>query len=243
MLLHLLYQLQHLGCLLALLSTSVYISRTKATPLPKCSDIVFMNCVTSLRTRPTISYLLMVLKKVTELQLLWFIETILSVLDYQIQQASSKLNYMPFCVRQCGLTLKRKEFCNLFRFYGKPAVDGFNLNSDLVQKLLKDYTILSKNGKNIVLCRSQVMWESLTMNKTLGCRRETARRFVSLNILLSHLRSFEMTLLSWACLSPYQYSIETMTVYRTVFENSASMYGVTLKPGILSFNVIENGAI
>ena len=99
MLLHLLYQLQHLGCLLALLSTSVYISRTKATRLPKCSDIVFMNCVTSLRTRPTISYLLMVLKKVTELQLLWFIETILSVLDYQIQQASSKLNYMPFCVR------------------------------------------------------------------------------------------------------------------------------------------------
>ena len=32
---------------------------------------------------------------------------------------------------------------------------------------------------------------------------ETARRFVSLNILLSHSRSREMTLLSRACVSPY----------------------------------------
>ena len=35
--------------------------------------------------------------------------------------------------------------------------------------------------------------------KKLGYRRETARRFVSLNILLTHSRSFEMTLLSRAC--------------------------------------------
>jgi len=41
------------------------------------------------------------------------------------------------------------------------------------------------------------------VNKKLSCRRETARRFVPLNILLSHSRSFEMTLLSRACLSPY----------------------------------------
>jgi len=34
------------------------------------------------------------------------------------------------------------------------------------------------------------------MYKKLTCRRETARRFVSLNILLSHSRSFETTLLS-----------------------------------------------
>ena len=33
-------------------------------------------------------------------------------------------------------------------------------------------------------------------NKKLSCRRETARRFVSLNISPSHPRSFEMTLLS-----------------------------------------------
>ena len=40
---------------------------------------------------------------------------------------------------------------------------------------------------------------------------------MSLNILLSHSSSFEMTLSSRACASPYQYSIETMPVSRTVF--------------------------
>ena len=28
----------------------------------------------------------------------------------------------------------------------------FNLDSDLIQKFLKDYTILAQNGKNIILC-------------------------------------------------------------------------------------------
>jgi len=37
----------------------------------------------------------------------------------------------------------------------------------------------------------------------LSCGRETARHFLSLNILLTHPRSFETTLLSRACLSPY----------------------------------------
>ena len=32
------------------------------------------------------------------------------------------------------------------------VIVGFNIDSDLVQKSLKDYTILAKNGKNIVLC-------------------------------------------------------------------------------------------
>ena len=32
------------------------------------------------------------------------------------------------------------------------AIGGFSIDSDLVQKFLKDYTILAKNGKNIVLC-------------------------------------------------------------------------------------------
>ena len=41
--------------------------------------------------------------------------------------------------------------------YGKPenvksAVNGFNLDSDLVKKFLKDYTVLAKNGKKIILC-------------------------------------------------------------------------------------------
>jgi len=55
----------------------------------------------------------------------------------------------------------------------------------------------------------------------LSCRRETARQFVSLNILLNtqdHTRSFEMTLLIRACVSPYWYFIETMYVCRTVYE-------------------------
>ena len=32
------------------------------------------------------------------------------------------------------------------------SINGFNLDSDLVQKFLKDYTIQAKNGKNIILC-------------------------------------------------------------------------------------------
>jgi len=44
-------------------------------------------------------YLPMAVKKVTELLLLWSIETLLSVFEYLIQQASSELNYMPFCLR------------------------------------------------------------------------------------------------------------------------------------------------
>ena len=63
-------------------------------------------------------------------------------------------------------------------------------------------------------------------------RRETARRFVSLNILLSHSRSFEITLLSRACVSPYQCSIKIMSVSRTALKYSASNKCVTLKSGI-----------
>ena len=44
-------------------------------------------------------YLLMALKKVTELLPLWSIETTLNVFDYLMQQASLELNYMPFCLR------------------------------------------------------------------------------------------------------------------------------------------------
>ena len=32
------------------------------------------------------------------------------------------------------------------------SINGFNLDSDLVEKFLKDYTVLTKNGKNIILC-------------------------------------------------------------------------------------------
>jgi len=50
--------------------------------------------------------------------------------------------------------------------------------------------------------RGQTM-QTINIIKKLSCRRETARRFVSLNISQSHSRSFEMTLLSRACVSLY----------------------------------------
>jgi len=55
-----------------------------------------MNSVMS--SRITIAYLLMALKKVTELLLLWSIETTLNVFDYLMQLAFSELNYMLFCL-------------------------------------------------------------------------------------------------------------------------------------------------
>jgi len=55
------------------------------------------------------------------------------------------------------------------------SINGFNLevDSDLVQKFLKDYTILAENGKNnIVLCWipshvGHMMWESSVMKKQM----------------------------------------------------------------------------
>jgi len=54
-----------------------------------------MNYVIILKT--ITASLLMALKRATELQLLWFIETIQRVSDYQTLQAFSGLNCMPFC--------------------------------------------------------------------------------------------------------------------------------------------------
>ena len=58
----------------------------------------------------------------------------------------------------------------------------------------------------------------LGTNKQLCSRKEAAQCFVSLNILLSHSRSFKMTLFSRAYATPYQYSIETMSISCTVSE-------------------------
>ena len=70
------------------------------------------------------------------------------------------------------------------------------------------------------------------LNKKLSCQSETAQRFLSLNILLNRLTSLETTLLSKVCVSPYQYSIETMSVYRTVSEIFSVKNGVTVQPGV-----------
>jgi len=45
------------------------------------------------------------------------------------------------------------------------SINGFNLDSDLVQKFLKDYTILTNNGKTLFSVGSHVMWESLVIKK------------------------------------------------------------------------------
>ena len=37
------------------------------------------------------------------------------------------------------------------------SINGFNIDSDLVQKFLKDYTILAKNGKTLFYVGFQVM--------------------------------------------------------------------------------------
>ena len=72
--------------------------------------------------------------------------------------------------------------------------------------------------------------------------RATLRVIEYFAVSQDHSRSFEMTLLSRACVSPYQYSIET--VYLVPFlRYSASKKGVTLKPGQRSFKIIENSAV
>jgi len=71
-------------------------------------------------------------------------------------------------------------------------------------------------------------------------QRDRATLRVIVNSLLSHSRSFEMTLLSRACVSPYWYSVEIVCILRY----SASKNGVTLKPGVgVFFKFIENCAI
>jgi len=106
-----------------------------------------MNSAMSLRT--TIAYLLMVLKKVTEVQLLWSIETMLSVFDCQIQPASSELNSLLLAID----VVRRSKENNFVIFSDSvsslQSINGFNLDSDLVKKILR--AILSQNGKNIVL--------------------------------------------------------------------------------------------
>ena len=48
---------------------------------------------------------------------------------------------------------KEKNFVIFSDFMSSlQSINGFNLDSDLVQKFLKDHTVLAKNGKNIILC-------------------------------------------------------------------------------------------
>jgi len=128
------------------------------------------------RVRTTIAYLLMALKMLTELQLLWSIETITSVFDYLIQQASSERNYKcAFACDRCGSTLKRIEFCNLFRFHVKSAC-SLSTALILTQISFKNFsrTIYpsKKMAKTLFSVWSQVMWESSVMKKQMQLQNQ-----------------------------------------------------------------------
>ena len=77
-----------------------------------------------------------------------------------------------------------------------------------VQTLMRGYNYVRSNWQTNFEVKGQDHsgWKCENVfggNKKLSCLRETARRLVSLNILLSHSRSFQMTLLSRACVSRY----------------------------------------
>jgi len=52
------------------------------------------------------------------------------------------------------------------------SINCFNLDSDLVQKFLKDYPTLAKNGKTLFSVGSQVMWESSVMKKQMQLQNQ-----------------------------------------------------------------------
>jgi len=61
----------------------------------------------------------------------------------------------------------------------------------------------SQNVLDALSCRRESFRQVPYRNEKLSCRRETAQCFVSLKILLSHSRSFEITPLSGVCVSLY----------------------------------------
>ena len=103
-----------------------------------------MNSVLS--SRITIVYLLIALQKVTELLPLWSIETTLNVFDYLMQQASLELKlYALLLAIDVVRRSKEKNFVIFSDSMSSlQSINGFNLDSDLVQKFLKDYTVLAK---------------------------------------------------------------------------------------------------
>jgi len=73
-----------------------------------------------------------------------------------------------------------------------------------------------------------------TTNNKLSCRRETARRFVSLNILLTHSRSLKSFEMSWVGrVSVHSCISLKLCLYLVPFLiYSSSKNGVTLKLGV-----------
>ena len=86
-------------------------------------------------------------------------------------------------------------------------------------------------------------WASWGMKQEAQLLQLDRAHFVPLNFLLSHSRSFKMTLLSRACVSPYSMALKKCLYLVPFLRYSASKNGMTLKSGVGSFKVIENGAI
>ena len=86
---------------------------------------------------------------------------------------------------------------------------------------------------DLTFLRNKHGWMKYTRkDKKFSRRRKTARRFVSLNILLSHSRSFEMTLLSRACVISISIPLKLCLYLVPFLRYSASKNSVTLKTGL-----------
>ena len=62
------------------------------------------------------------------------------------------------------------------------SISGFNLDSDLIQKFLKDYTILEKMAKTLFSVGSQVMWESSVMKKQMQLQNRHSLPITRMNL-------------------------------------------------------------
>jgi len=110
-----------------------------------------MNSVMS--SRITIAYLLMALKKVTELLPLVHRDNTKCV---RLPDAASIFRAVLYAILLAIDVVWRSKEKNFEIFSDSmsslQSISGFNLDLDLVQKFMKDYTILAKNGKNVILC-------------------------------------------------------------------------------------------
>ena len=103
------------------------------------------------------------------MQLPWFIETIPSVSDYQTREAFSELAID---------VVRRSKEKNFVIFSGSlsslQATGGFNIDSDLVQKFLKDYTILAKKWQEYCsLLDPKSCWNPWKRKSRRSCKVST----------------------------------------------------------------------
>jgi len=81
----------------------------------------------------------------------------------------------------------------------KGKIKAFTVTS-LISPLIASYT---QNTKYQQMQTNASHYKTCIINKKLSCCRKAARCLVSLNMSVSHSRSFNITSLSRACISPY----------------------------------------